>query len=176
MLRKRWQISIPRYNFHLMKTEWSSREASSPDFGAELSFPVIGVFFTGCDIAPMEDDEADAKPEFPNRIRKARKAKRLNLVETAEAADMSFPTLQRWETKQPWMPLSKVEKLAEVLGVTPHDLLPYHPKPIDAETAFILERMRTADPATRRAILRSVKGLTDRDADDFEIRPPAKKR
>lgn len=124
----------------------------------------------------MDEDEPETKPEFPNRIRKMRKAKRLNLVEVAEAAGMSFPTLQRWETKQPWMPLAKVARLAEVLGCSPYDLLPYHPKPIDDETAFVLERMRTADEATRRAILRSVKGLTDRDADDFEIRPPAKKR
>jgi transcriptional regulator with XRE-family HTH domain len=124
----------------------------------------------------MDEDDDAIKPDFPNRIRKFRKAARLNLVETAERAEMSFPTLQRWETKQPWMPLAKVEKLAEVLGVTPYDLLPYHPKPVDPDTAFILERMAAADPATRRAILKSVKGLTDRDEEAFEHRPPSKKR
>lgn len=140
-----------------------------------FSFPVIGEFFTGCNIASMEDDE-DAQPEFPNRIRKYRKARRLNLVETAEQIEVSFPTLQRWETKQPFLPLSRVEKLAEVLGVTPHDLLPYHPRPLDPDIAFIIDRMTGSDEPTRRAIVKSVKGMTDRDEEPFQHRPPAKKR
>lgn len=160
-----------------MRSERSSHEPSSPVSGLDFSFPVIDGFLTRCDFAPMVDDDDEPKPEFPNRIRKYRKAKRWNLQETAQLAGMAFQTLQRWEKGHHWLPLPKVNKLAEILGCSPYDLLPYHPRPVDdPDIAYVIERMKDADGPTRRAILRSVKGLTDRDADDFEVRPSAKKR
>lgn len=155
-----------------MKTDGHSQMSSSPHRGLGLSFPVIGAFLTQCDIGVMDHEDAEAAPEFPNRIRKYRKAKRLNLTETAEQIGISFPTLQRWETKQPWLALSKVARLAEVLECTPYDLLPYHPKPNDPEIQYVIERMKNADNATRMAIMKSVKGLTDRDEATFDTRPP----
>lgn len=160
-----------------MRSERSSRDPSTPPEGAEFSFPVVGVFLTGCDIAAMEFEDDEPQPAYPNRIRKARKARRYNLHEAAERAEMSFQTLQRWETKQPWLPLPKVLKLAEALECSVYDLLPYHPQPMeDPEIAYVIDLMKGADAPTRRAILRAAKGLADREETEFEQRALPKRR
>jgi transcriptional regulator with XRE-family HTH domain len=162
-----------------MRTERSSHGTSIPEMGAEFSFPVVNFILTGCDVEGMDlsDPPPAPPPKWPNKIRRARNARRMNLETLAAEAGVNFKTLQRWETKYPKLELDKVEGLARVLGVTAYDLLPYHPRPVnDPEIEFVIQRMETADEATRRAILRTVKGLTDRDADDFELRPPTKKR
>ncbi len=120
----------------------------------------------------MEDEDAATPPKFANRIEKYRRRARLSLMDLAGKVGTSFQTLQRWEKKHPKLTIEKVEKLAAALGCTPYDLLPYHPKPInDPEISFVIERMTSADPATRRAIMRSVKGMTEGDEATFETRP-----
>lgn len=110
-----------------------------------------------------------------NRIREFRNAARLSLQELAASAGTTYQTLQRWETTGK-IPVKKLKKLAEALGVTPSDLLPGSEAPrvseLTDEQLFLLQRFETATPETRKAIMRSVKGLTDRDDEPFTVRPP----
>lgn len=169
-----WQFLIRFDISHGMRSETSSLRPSSPENGHDFPFLLIDGFLTGCNIPGMfDDDEPETPSKYPNNIRKARKRKRWSLQETAHHSKMSFQTLQRWETKQPKLSVEKVAKLAKALECSPADLLPYHLE-LDDEEAFVLSRLRAASPAERRAIVKSVKGLTDRDEEAFELRPPPK--
>lgn len=118
-------------------------------------------------------------PTANNRIREFRQRARLSLMELAAEAETSYPTLQRWETTGK-LSVKKLQVLAGVFSrllgetVTPADLLPGQPKLSD-ETAWLLERFEGASRAEQKAIIRTVRGLTDRDEEEFTARPTPKK-
>ncbi|HOY76932.1 MAG TPA: helix-turn-helix transcriptional regulator [Hyphomonadaceae bacterium] len=120
-------------------------------------------------------------PTANNRIREFRLRARLSLIELAAESEVSYPTLQRWETTGK-LSVKKLQALADVftrvLGetVTTADLLPGKPK-ISDETAWLIERFEAASRDERKAIIKSVRGLTERDEDELTPRPtPAKRR
>lgn len=145
--------------------------SSSEAFANELPRETVAPFLTRCDIRVMpKKPYGQPVPGVVNRIREHRMRLRWSMQELADKAGSTLQTVQRWETSGKGLTVEKMALLAEKLGVTPADLVVGGTQ-LTEEESFILDRYRNASSSERRYILRSVKGVTDRDEEAFEVRP-----
>ena len=68
------------------------------------------------------------KETFSERIRRVRKSRGLTQAELAERLNISEMTVRRWEAGQRSPRIEATQKLAEVLGTTPEELLSGNPE------------------------------------------------
>lgn len=95
-------------------------------------------------------------PQFPNRIRELRKARKMTLEDVALAADCSIPMIGEIERGTVKLTLDWMKRIAPVLGVSTTDLLLDEdvPERMTAEEREWLDAFRAADPTQRELLMR----------------------
>jgi transcriptional regulator with XRE-family HTH domain len=94
----------------------------------------------------------------PNRLRELREAQGLTLEAVARTANIGTTTLAHYELGTRKLTVPKIEMLASVLQVTPHDILNAssagNGQSLTADEIEILKRLRTFSPQQRKLLIR----------------------
>ena len=108
--------------------------------------------------------------QLPNRIREWRQARKMSIVQLAEAMQSNYQTVARHETGGNDMTLARLERYAEVLAVKVEELLSDSHR-VPADLKELMELAQTLSREDQKRLLRLGASLKEPDAASPNVTP-----